>query len=114
LRRAIQRAMTPGRPSNVATLALLMAGIAFMFEQFGASAHVFTQHSAHGPKSASEGRLRRYRAMKKLMSLMVGLTVALGSFAAFGQDPRSPSEKSCSLRRQTVGADLARSELTFE
>jgi hypothetical protein len=27
---------------------------------------------------------------------------------------RSPSEKSCSLRRQTVGADLARSELTFE
>jgi len=52
--------------------------------------------------------------MKKLMSLMVGLTVALGSFAAFGQDPRSPSEKSCSLRRQTVGADLARSELTIE
>jgi|HubBroStandDraft_1064217.scaffolds.fasta_scaffold14431_2 hypothetical protein len=25
--------------------------------------------------------------MKKLMSLMVGLTVALGSFAAFAQDP---------------------------
>ena len=28
--------------------------------------------------------------------------------------PRSPSEKSCSLRSQTVGVDLVRSELTFE
>jgi hypothetical protein len=27
---------------------------------------------------------------------------------------RSPSEKSCSLRSQTVGVDLVRSELTFE
>jgi hypothetical protein len=29
-------------------------------------------------------------------------------------DARSPSEKSCSLRSQTVGVDLVRSELTFE
>ena len=30
------------------------------------------------------------------------------------KDPRSPSEKSCSLRSETVGADLVRSEFTFE
>jgi hypothetical protein len=30
--------------------------------------------------------------MKKLMSLIAGLTVALGSFAAFGQDPATGTE----------------------
>jgi hypothetical protein len=36
---------------------------------------------------------RRYRVMKKLMSLMIGLTVALCSFAAFAQDPTTGTEQ---------------------
>jgi hypothetical protein len=59
-------------------------------------------------------RLEEEHAMKKLTSLMLGLSMALGSFAAFAQDTSGSTEKKTvkekKNRRKTVKKETTKTE----
>ena len=52
--------------------------------------------------------------MKKLMTLMLGLSIALGSFAMFAQDTTSTTEKSTTKKKKMKKSTVKKETKTTE